>query len=146
MSELALTEERLNELREIEKANNGILKPEDVVEKAKNPKSALHGAFTWDDSEAAKQYRLEQARRLIRVTVEYIPSTKSEIRSYVAVKAERYENGGYRHLPTLLKSDAGRKSVLETALWELETFQRKYAAVEELVGIFEEIRRLRKVA
>jgi hypothetical protein len=146
MSELELTSERLKELRELEKANDGILKPEDVVDRAKNPKSALHGAFTWDDTEAAKQYRLEQARRLIRVTVEYIPAADTEMRAYVSVRSDRNDEGGYRHFPTLMRSENGRKSVLETALWELENFQRKYSQIKELVEVFESIRRVRKAA
>lgn len=43
------------------------LTPNKVVEIAKDPESPLHGHFCWDDNEAAHQYRLEQARSLIRV-------------------------------------------------------------------------------
>ena len=37
-----------------------------VVEKAKNPQSVFHDCFEWHDGAAAVQYRLEQARLLIR--------------------------------------------------------------------------------
>ena len=46
------------ELEEIRQANNGLLLPMDVVERAKSPNSALHHCFTWDDNEAAHQHRL----------------------------------------------------------------------------------------
>jgi hypothetical protein len=47
-------------------AAGGVLHPADVVEAARNPNSAMHNQFEWDDSEAAEAYRLQQARALIR--------------------------------------------------------------------------------
>jgi len=47
-------------------AAGGVLYPADVVEAARNPNSAMHSQFEWDDSEAAEAYRLQQARALIR--------------------------------------------------------------------------------
>lgn len=45
---------------------DGRLDPADVVEAARDPASPLHGYFEWDDTEAARQHRLGQARQLIR--------------------------------------------------------------------------------
>lgn len=61
-------------LRELEDHNNGTLTPEVVVEDAKNPSSVLHDYFEWDDHKAAKEYRLDQARELIR-SVRYVETT-----------------------------------------------------------------------
>jgi hypothetical protein len=36
-----------------------------LVGMAKDETHPLHGAFVWDDAEAARLYRLDQARRLI---------------------------------------------------------------------------------
>lgn len=44
----------------------GVIHPADVVEVARDPKSAMHNQFEWDDDEAAQAYRLQQARALIR--------------------------------------------------------------------------------
>jgi hypothetical protein len=44
----------------------GVLSPADVIDAARNPNSAMHSQFEWDDSEAAQAYRLQQARALIR--------------------------------------------------------------------------------
>ena len=44
----------------------GVLSPANVIEAARDPNSAMHGQFEWDDSEAAQAYRLQQARALIR--------------------------------------------------------------------------------
>ena len=54
------------ELERIRTTNDGRLKPDDVVAAAKSTKSPLHPAFTWNDSDAAQQFRLWEARFLIR--------------------------------------------------------------------------------
>jgi hypothetical protein len=52
-------------LKKIE-TRTGKLSPIAVIEAAREPDSPLHGYFEWDDSKAAEQYRLDQARCLIR--------------------------------------------------------------------------------
>lgn len=47
--------------------NDGRLVPEAVIEAASSPSSPLHRFFTWDDTEAAHEFRKQQARKLIRV-------------------------------------------------------------------------------
>ena len=57
------------ELDRIKKSNEeGLLKAEEVVEFARNPTTALHDRFTWDDSAAARQYRLQKRGRSSGVT------------------------------------------------------------------------------
>jgi hypothetical protein len=62
---VAIAKPLLEALRRLEDGH-GRLVPEDVVEAAREPSSPLHGYFTWDDTEAAARYRLDQARTLIR--------------------------------------------------------------------------------
>jgi hypothetical protein len=94
------------ELKKLEQ--KGKLSPLDVIDAAKNPKSPLHQYFEWDDTEAARKYRIEQARELIRTikievvheetiikTVKYArdPMAKPDESMYVAVpriKAETF--------------------------------------------------------
>ena len=45
---------------------SGRVTKEQVVEAAEDPESALHARFTWDNSEAGRQFRLIEAGRLIR--------------------------------------------------------------------------------
>ena len=54
------------ELARISDSQGGELTPAAVVEAATPEASPLHPAFTWDDSQAAVEYRLQQARHLIR--------------------------------------------------------------------------------
>jgi hypothetical protein len=140
-----MNKHRLEELKALADANGGLLTPAAVVERAENPKSALHGAFEWDDTEAARKYRLEQARQLIRVTVEVIrtPTEETKVTAFFALRGDRYEEGGYRHMPTLVKTQAGREAILATALWELEAFRDKYAQLTEIAHVFSAIRKAR---
>lgn len=65
-------------LAEIENANGGRLRPEDVLKDAADPDSPLHDRFQWDNEKAAHAYRLEQARQLIRsVTITVSNEVKS---------------------------------------------------------------------
>ena len=138
---------QLKELRKIEKQNGGVLHPKAVVMFARNPNTALHSAFDWDDTTAAQQWRMEQARRLIRVMVEIVPHKGKNIRvsAFVALRSERYHEAGYRYMPTLMTNEKGRQAVLQTALWELMAFQDKYRDLSELAEVFKAIEKaLRK--
>lgn len=57
---------------------HGVLTPEVVVRSAESPKSPLHDLFEWNDSDAAKSWRENQARELIR-------SVKIEVRTTTSV-------------------------------------------------------------
>ena len=136
---------QLAEIKGIAQRNGGVVHPEDVVKFARNERTALHQSFEWDDTKAAEQYRCEQARRLIRVMVEIVPHDEHEtkVQAFVALKSERYDDGGYRHFPTVMKTQEGRESVLETAIWELEAFKIKYSELKEMAGVFAEINKLK---
>lgn len=47
----------------------GVLTPENIVKRAGNPKSAMHGCFTWDDQKAAGMWRNQEARMLVNAIV-----------------------------------------------------------------------------
>jgi hypothetical protein len=65
-------------LEKIAKLNGGRVTPDAVLADAQNAKSPLHDQFEWDDTVAARQYRLQQARELIRsVKVEITTNTKT---------------------------------------------------------------------
>lgn len=88
------------ELEAIRLANaRGDLNPEEVVEFARNPNTALHSKFNWDDSEAARLYRLQQARNVIRVavTIEQPDSGSTIVTpTFVSLSNNRGAEGGYR--------------------------------------------------
>ena len=87
-------------LARLAEAGEGVLTPDAVVEAAASPDSPLHGYFEWDDTEAARKYRLEQARTLIRSVHVEVQSTTHAISAvaYVRDPALSKEQQGYRHI------------------------------------------------
>lgn len=130
-------EEIVAELQALEHERGGIM-PKDVVELARDPESPLHGHFEWDDTLAADQHRLAQARMLIgsvRVKLEEAPY-RSPMRAFVHLDKPHphYESA---HLA--MRNEEKREMILSRAMSELGSFRRRYAELTELAGIFEAI-------
>ena len=138
-------QEVIEELEAIREAAGGVLKPEDVVECARDEENVLHSQFTWDDGAAAEQYRLWEARQLIRVCVTVLPQTEMESRVYVSLSGDRKrEGGGYRALCEVLSDTQLRDELLAAAERELNEFTAKYRQLAELGEVFAAAERLRK--
>jgi hypothetical protein len=135
----------VKELDRIAAQNGGVLLPEKVVEAAKPKNSILHSRFEWNDSLAAHQYRLYQARHLINVTVRLVetPGFKKMVSAWVSFRPERAAGGGYHAMATVLSDAQMREQLLADALADLNTFQLKYATLKELAGVFAAINKAR---
>jgi len=135
------------ELASLAEKNGGILRPESVVEFARDENTALHSRFEWSNTKAAHEYRLWQARHLIKVIVQYEPRVESNVQVYVSLPLDRKEEGGgYRRMVDVLSDSQRRSQMLEAALAELDVFQRKYALLKELADVFTAARKARRVA
>ncbi|MBE3134791.1 MAG: hypothetical protein IMZ55_15080 [Acidobacteria bacterium] len=120
------------------KNTDGMLVAEEVVEFATDPKTALHDRFLWDDSIAAHQYRIWQAREIIRVAVTIVPKADQQTRAYVSLMADRErEGGGYRTMIDVLTDSDHRDALLQEALAELNRLREKYKVLKELAPVFE---------
>ncbi len=132
------------ELQEICEANGGLLRAEDIVAFARNKKTALHKKFEWEDTKAAHQYRLEQARRIIRVEVIMPEGATAPIRSFVSFVDQRKEaGGGYTPMVRVLTERELYDQMLAEAMDELECFRRKYRKLEALAPVMEAIGKLK---
>jgi hypothetical protein len=132
-----------SELKKISGKYNGLLRPRDIVNFARNTKTALHKCFEWDNKKAGEEYRKEQARRLIRVyVVEYKHPhrTAKPIRAIVSLPMDRRKSGGgYRYLENVMSDKEFKAELLKSALDDLETFKQRYQTLRELAGIFKAI-------
>lgn len=124
-----------NRLAQLERDGGGRLTPEAVVEDAKDEKSPLHRHFEWDDSEAARKYRLGQARDLIRrvkierrVTYREIPTPR-----YVRDPAADSKEQGYVNVATIRDEKELARRTVKTEL------SRIVAAIERARGIADEL-------
>lgn len=110
-----------------------------VVRDAEKPTSPLHDAFEWDDTVAAHQYRLEQARAMIRMLVVADTGTDTApYRAYVVVR-EMKSGPTYMDTQVAFSDEEMRRQVLAEALKELRAFERKYRGLKELAQVFAEI-------
>lgn len=138
----------ISELRRIYDENDGVLKPEAVVEAARPEESPLHSRFTWDDGEAANQYRIWQARQLIRVSVELVEvgnGAPVEVRAFVSLTPDRADDGGgYRRTVDVLSRADTRRQLLKDAVKDLGDFEQKYKTLSELAEVFAASRKLRR--
>jgi hypothetical protein len=128
------------ELDAIAEANDGILKADAVVEFAKNEDTALHSKFEWDDTKAGHQWRLAQARNIIRINVEMIKGSGSDmpVRMFVNLKSDRYngDGGGYRRTVDVLTDEERRRQLLKEALADANAWRKRYKHIKELDGVF----------
>lgn len=126
------------ELEAIRANAGGLLRPEDVLAFASDPDSALHRRFNWDDTEAAHQHRLWQARQLIRAVVTILPNQRNEavsVRAYVNLPAER----GYHAVVDLIDDEAAFDRALEGLRADVDRLRAKYAAFAGLRPMLDDI-------
>lgn len=130
----------VEELKSLERPDGSLL-PEDVVEFARDPNTALHSRFTWDDGEAATQYRLWQARQIIRVVVREVPNAEARepVRAYVSLESDRTNGGGYRTLTSVMNDDDRRAELLLQAKRDARLFASRYRVLQEMAKVIEEI-------
>lgn len=115
----------------------GVIRPVDVLEFARDPETALHACFEWDDDKAAHEFRLEQARKLLRVYVTVEQGKSEPVRAYVSLKSDRQkEGGGYRAITDVLSDDALRNQLLSDALDELRAVQSRYKHLQKLAKVW----------
>ena len=101
--------------------SKGHITPIEIVENAKNKKSPIHNFFEWEESKAAEQYRLQQARNLVNHIVEIVVIQGEEIeqRSFFSVNVEN--NGKvYVTLKDAIENEDYREQLLNKAITQLE--------------------------
>lgn len=125
----------ITELFDLYARNGNELRPADVVEFARDPQTALHKRFTWDDTEAAHKWRLHEASELIRVSVYLEPSKQTPIRASVRT-SDPTSASEYRHLNDVLDDSERRGRLIRDALKEVKNWRARYEAVTELAPIF----------
>ncbi len=129
-----------NELRRIEE-KKGVLDAELVVEYAKSKKSPIHDAFEWDNSLAAHEYRLTQARTMIRslrVVVEDATQPK-RLFWHTVEQCGKNQKSMY-----VLRDRLGGEAELQEATYrevvsQLKGLRARYAELKELSDIWEKI-------
>lgn len=136
----------LAEIKTIKANRKSLISPRDLVDWAEeNVNSELHKQFEWDESIAADEYRMGQARQLMRrFKIHYVLNHKDvKTRYFISLKRDRNEDGGYRTVNYIMKRSDMKAEMLDEALAELLVFKKKYAVLKSLEGVFAEIDKLK---
>lgn len=116
----------------------GELTPEDILVDAKHDNSPLHSFFEWDDSAAAHQHRLAQARGLIRSVVAiYVQPDKPAVRQKAYVHIAQGDTSHYRETSHAMQVKSTRDIVLKTAWREFQAWRNRYKDLKEFSNLFD---------
>ena len=125
-------------LEVIRLSHRGRLNEEDVVEDARDRRALLHRYFEWDDSKAAYEHRLEQARALIRAVIILMP-TGDASRYYQSIKVE--DRAVYMPTTEILETPGYREQLIKNARFEMQSFVERYEQLKRLASVIKVMRR-----
>lgn len=128
------TKRRLIEYLARIEEREGRLTPERVVEDARAEDSPLHSHFVWDDAEAARKHRLDQARALIRIRVEVRMNEVTFMAPYFVREPERKEQG-YISVERARGDVETAREVLRTEMDRLIGSIKRARAVAAVIGL-----------
>lgn len=132
---------QLEALKAIAARDGGLLRPAAVVEAARDVNSPLHSAFVWDDTEAARLYRLDQAQRLIRSFRVKIEDGNKSFDAPVFVNLSTDRTSGKENNPYRVAEDVARCPDLmaiaeRDALGQLKGLRDRYGHLKRLGDIW----------
>jgi hypothetical protein len=135
--------QRIGEVLErISKENGGRLTPAATVAAARAERHPLHRHFEWSDAAAAEQYRLDQARTLIRsIRVFDTADPDRETRIAFVSIANGRDGRSYYSMSAVEASRQLQALVLVQAERDLEAWERRYS---ELADVCQTIKTLRE--
>lgn len=116
----------------------GTLTPEAVVEAASAPEHPLHNRFEWDDTAAARKWRLTQASELLRVTFKPDPKAPTELRAYMAVRGENTPRAEYVPTAEAMVDPFTRELLLRQMKREWLAFKARYEHMAEFAELFKQ--------
>lgn len=137
---------------------HGAVKPEHVVTAAEPKDSLLHNEFEWNDADAAKTYRQEQARHLLRslvVIYKRPDQTRTQpVRAFVKLvpsvddptlddaSEDAVQPHVYLPIRRVMDEPDLRERIKRQAFNELSTWRQRYRDINDFAAIFEQIDKL----
>lgn len=119
------------------KNNQETLQPCEIVVQAKEKDSVLHKYFQWDDTLAAEQHRLNQARHLItsvEIVREVGDNRSITIPAYTHLRIDKY---GYRDTEEVYSVQDLRSSLIAQLKVDWKTLQKKHDSALQEIDSFE---------
>lgn len=125
----------LHRLEGIAAAAGGRLTPSDVIADAEHEDSPLHKYFQWDDALAAFQYRLEQARfliRSVRISYEHEGTT---LETVAFIRDPRAEAEGEQGYISVLSIKSDKQNAREAVIREFGRAKSALARAREIAVV-----------
>lgn len=113
---------------------NGDLDVHIVPDAARSSRNYLHRFFTWDDAEAARERRLDQARELVRSIHIVATDNRPPRPAYFSISMPE-QGRAYRTLKAVENSLSLQTRLYESAKRELESFAVRYQRMSEVVEL-----------
>lgn len=120
---------------------NDHIGPEQFLEYSRPNSSPTHKYFEWDDSVAGERYRLEQARSLISCLVVEIEGESTK--AFHSVYVEELDKRQYVAVDKARRIPQLWEQVVDTALKEMASWEKRYRHYKELALIVRAIDRTR---
>ena len=106
-------------LEKMARRNGGVLMIDDVIKEAQ------------DDSEAAVQYRREQARTLIqRCRITVLADEPTHVRAFVSLPSDRETGGGYRMVADVMTSVSMKEEFIHDLQLTIARWTKKLHLVD----------------
>lgn len=140
---MQITTEVRDELRKIQ-GRKALITPEAVVEFARDPRTALHSQFDWDDRRAAHKHRLWQAREILRMAVVMLDpgaGRDQEVRMTVSLANDR--GSGYRSTQQVLDDPSSREDLVHELLNRIDSILNSYK-LPELKPVADAVAKVRR--
>ncbi len=125
----------------------GSLTPEHILDASKDKNALFNSLFTWDDCEAAKLYRLQQARKILNnIEIEIISDNESRVIPVYEVVTQ-HEGRAYKHIQNMTAENINEIKVrtikelnaLRNKLSTYSKFEKVIQKLDEAVGEMDSI-------
>lgn len=123
-------------IRRIVRRHDGVCAPAALVAAARNDES-IRPAFEWDDTKAAADWRIHQARRILNTIRVVVEGQDAPVPAYVHVTRLTSKGvvNGYMETRRALAGPT-REGVLRDALSLLQGARRRYGQLDELSEVW----------
>ena len=139
-----IRKEAEDEINRIAAEDDGRVTPERVVEVASDPDNPLHRLFDWNDSSAARKFRLDQARSLIRSVEVRITTETRTITSiaYIRDPSLGTDEAGYRAVCKVRDDADEAREAIVGEFQRAAAVLRRAKALAEVLGLGSEVESL----
>ena len=116
--------------------------PQQILDKARNESSELHRCFTWDDSIAAEQYRLVEARKIVRMLIIQRADNENSAPIRFFMKTDASLDSGYKATTVIFRNEDETAALLAKAKADAKSWSIRYQTLREyaeLTAVFDAV-------